>query len=238
MPVVVCGMYAVSFEFAELFDPDEPQCTRDVQPATWVEFGKGVESSELARTLAAYGRARVTFSGNLYGPGVMKPDDPALPFAAALAERLKGRRYGHLSTFRTKLVVQSIVNVTAPSETDPWQWTGEQQNAEPPTAVPESLSLPRYPVMARKLDVAGEVTLRVAVEDGKVVTAEILSGDRLLAPAAAESVQTWMFAPGTKTEFTTTFFYELKWLTAPAPRALVLFDLPTLVKVTGARSGW
>lgn len=238
MPVVVSGIYKAGYEFSELFDPDQPQCARDVQPATWVEFGKGVESLELARMLGAHGRARVTFSGNLYGPGEVKPDDPALPFAAALAERIEGQRYGHLNAFRTKLVVLSVVEVSAPSEADPWQWTGEYQGSEPPPAVPERLGLPSYPVTARKLGVAGLVRIRVAVEDGKVVTAEVLSGDRLLAPDAAESVETWMFAPGTTTEFTTTFVYELEWLTPPAPRAVVLFDLPALVKITGARSGW
>lgn len=238
MPVVVSGMYKVGHEFREFFDPDQPRCTRDVQPATWVEFDEGVESAELARTLEAYGRPRVTFSGNLYGPGVVKPDGPALPFAAALAERLKGRRYGHLNTFRTKLVVLSIVDVRAPPETDPWQWTGEQQSSEPRSTVPEFLGLPRYPDRARELGIIGEVTIRVVVEDEKVVTAEILSGDRLLAQDATRNVQTWMFAPGTKTEFTTTFVYELEWLTNPAPREVVLFDLPALVKVTGARTGW
>jgi len=199
---------------------------------------KELKAPKLARTLEAHGRARVTFSGNLYGPGVVKPDDLALPFAAALADRLKGRRYGHLNAFRTKLVVLSIVDVSAPSERDPWQWTGQQQSPEPPSAVPERLGLPRYPVTARELGVAGEVKIRVVVEDGQVVTTEVLSGDRLLAQDAAQSVQTWMFAPGTKTAFTTTFVYELEWLTPPAPREVVLFNLPALVKVTGARSGW
>lgn len=238
MPITVSGMYAIGAEIQELFDPDQPECALDVQPATWIEFAPEVDRSKLVRILETAGRAKVTFAGELYGPGVVKPDDSSLPFAAALAGRLAGRRYGHLNLYRTKLVVHSVIDVTAASKGDPWEWTPRDDDAERLSEAPQRLDFPKYPETARKLGVTGEVEVLVVVEDGQVVSSEVESGDRLLAREAVATIKTWAFAPGTAAVFKTTFVYELEWRAAKDQVERVELDLPLLVKVKGARSGW
>ena len=91
--VVVSGVYQVAYEAQVLFDPHEPRCRRDVQPVTWVEFAAAAHGSDdLSDLLDTSRRVMVIFEGRLHGPGRILPDDPALPFAAAFANRTRNRR--------------------------------------------------------------------------------------------------------------------------------------------------
>src|SRR3974390_2621861 len=55
---------------------------------------------------------------------------------------------------------------------------------------------PRYPALAAKMRVQGEVKLNATVEsDGSVSNAKVVSGQGLLAGAAANAVKQWKFEP-------------------------------------------
>lgn len=55
---------------------------------------------------------------------------------------------------------------------------------------------PKYPLMAKRMGVAGEVEIDVVVGlDGKVVRAERSSGHPVLANAAVKAVRKWSFRP-------------------------------------------
>jgi|GEM_PF-1951126 len=55
---------------------------------------------------------------------------------------------------------------------------------------------PKYPLMAKRMGVAGDVEIDVVVGlDGKVVLAERSSGHPVLANAAVKAVRKWSFRP-------------------------------------------
>lgn len=55
---------------------------------------------------------------------------------------------------------------------------------------------PRYPIAARQERVSGTVVLRVIIAtDGTIKELTVLSGHRLLAPAAVEAVRQWRYRP-------------------------------------------
>ena len=57
-------------------------------------------------------------------------------------------------------------------------------------------SPPRYPSLAAKMRVQGEVKLNATVEsDGSVSAVKVVSGQGLLAGAAADAVKQWKFEP-------------------------------------------
>ena len=58
------------------------------------------------------------------------------------------------------------------------------------------LPLPVYPSAARAAGVSGEVVMDVTIaRDGSVASVVVLSGDAMLAPAAAEAVRQWKYQP-------------------------------------------
>jgi len=57
-------------------------------------------------------------------------------------------------------------------------------------------SPPRYPALAAKMRVQGKVKLNATVEsDGKVSDVKIVSGQGMLAGAAASAVKDWKYEP-------------------------------------------
>jgi TonB family protein len=56
---------------------------------------------------------------------------------------------------------------------------------------------PIYPELAKRMKIAGSVSLQVTVDaEGKVTDAKATSGNRLLAGAAEDAVRKWKFAAG------------------------------------------
>jgi len=59
---------------------------------------------------------------------------------------------------------------------------------------------PIYPEIARRMKVAGAVSIEATVDaGGKVSDVKTVAGSRLLAPAAEDAVRKWSFEPGSGT---------------------------------------
>jgi len=234
LPIVVSGIYTVGLEHRVFFDPAEPECATEIQPATWVEFAPGAElPPSLTALLAESGRAFVTFCGELFGPGMVGPDDRSLPLYAAFANRVGARRYGHFQAFRTKLVVSEVV---AAQPVPPGTVTRGLGDWAPARAAVDwevqHAEVPRYPGLAQRGGISGTVVIDVTVIDGEVGATEVRSGDRMLVDAAIVNIGTWRFKPNTNGTFTTTFFYQLERRRRGSGQGVTIeLELPERVRV-------
>lgn len=241
VPVSLEGVLAVGYEMSIFYDPEQPQCPLDIQPATWVEIPSSTQSSELERVLHhdskdhSTRRAMVALTGVLYGPGKIPPDDAGLSTIQAYSERIANHRYGHLGLYRTKLVVTQIVSARSVPEGIPWPATRRHSTA--PTI--ERAQLPIYPKMALESGITGKVQLEVTVDNGMVTAVHVKQGDRMLSAEAESNVRTWQFAKGTDTTFVTTFEFELqRRLPDDTSTLRVEADIPGRVRIVAHARGW
>lgn len=239
LPVIVDGVYQEDLEFQVFFDPLQPACNSQVQPATWVEFASTVpQADELAAHLRRSKRASVRFRGLLYGPGEVQPDDPSVPFAAAFAKRTRGLRYGHLNQFRTKLVVQAVLNVRPVAGDIPWVWGAKPPGSNVPSG-PSRMLMPRYPESALRYGIEGKVVVQVAVEGGGVAKTEVISGDRALVAATVTNIESWSFEPERKGHFVVTFIFSIEdGSNEEGGRSRVEFVFPDAVRVVAPPYKW
>jgi Gram-negative bacterial TonB protein C-terminal len=234
MEVVVRGVIASGPELLVLFDPDEPACRENVQPATWVELGPNADATAMNRE-GSGNQVRVVVQGVLHGPRVIADEGRGDPVFAARA-RAHNRRYGHLNTFRTKLVVERVLSADPVSETATANWNAVPMSSEP---VVVSASVPAYPELARAAGVTGDVRLVVTVVRGNVSHVEVQSGDRMLAQHASENAKNWRFQETVDGTIETTFRYRLERRKAGAdlnPR--IELSLPRVVTIVGATDDW
>jgi hypothetical protein len=235
---VITGVYSVGPEHQVFYDPRQLRCNQDIQPATWVEFAPTAgQNRELLGLLEEHGRALVTFSGDVFGPSAVAADNAELPVYVAFANRVFGRRYGHLGAFRTKFLVHSVLKVNPAPEAAP------PPISRPPAPASEDLTVnnaavPRYPAMARRAGIAGKVTLRVFVSEGAVAAAELVDGDRILAEAAEQNVATWTFDSEVTATFDTEFDFELLETFGSDQNWRVEMQPPGYVKVVAPSFGW
>lgn len=239
VPVRLRGVVGVGFEFQVFFDPDQPQCEWDVQPSTWIEFPASLASrDELFDLLEDSGNAYVEIRGELYGPPPLGADDPSMNPVASYANRIAGRRYGHMGHFRTELVVEEILDAR-PVRRDVAARVVTFRRPSSEELLVESAEVPHYPERARRAGISGEVVVRVAIEGGEVVSTELISGDRLLAMGAEADIKTWKFAGHLHATFTTTFVYRLELRPTGAHEgSRVELQLPRLVRITAPRYAW
>ncbi len=243
LPIVVTGIYVTGHEQSILYDPEEPICFWDIQPSTWIEFAEAAgDHTELTRQMEKDRRALVKFKGELFGPKLVGPDDHSLSPNLAWANRAGGLRYGHLGGFRTKLVVQAVLEVRSVPESQPWSgvWNkprSEQSLQSLPMVI--KAETPHYPLRARQVGITGHVTVDLAVKNGRVVETVLKSGDRALVRETEENIRTWEFAPDVNGTLTTTFVYQLepRLSGAPTPPRLEL-QLPSLVRIIDGINGW
>lgn len=115
IPVVVSGVYG----FQYLYDPADLSCKWDVDPTTCVEFAPGFDPPEHFWELYRdSNRVFVIFQGTLHGPGLdAEMRDPDFPVTARLAA---ADRTMHCGWYRTKLVVESVVDFRSVSPSVPW----------------------------------------------------------------------------------------------------------------------
>lgn len=236
--IEVVGIYTFGFEHQVLYDPEEPRCRWNVQPATWVEFTPNTSVGALGHAVGKSDRALVTLRGVLYGPRLPQADSPNLSAEIASGIRVSNRGYGHLNVFRTKLVVDSVVDAKPVPASVP---RSVEWNSFPVETVPRvfSAAMPAYPHFARFGGIEGVVEVRVTVGDGGVSETQVLSGERILAEDTVKNIRSWRFDAGVKTSFVTRFIYELERREAGAntnPR--VDAQLPTFVRVIGAANDW
>jgi TonB family protein len=239
LPITTSGIFVSRSEMKVLYDPGMPLCQEDVQPSTWVVLPpSAANNSKLEALLREDGRVYVVFKGTLVGPRVVSSDDTSISTYASYANRIAGRRYGHLNAFRTELIVDEVLEVKPVPKELPNSVTWRKPSSEP-FGVKE-LELPRYPEMARGSGISGEVRIKVKVESGKVVGTEMQSGDRILGEEALANIKTWTFSglPGPSV-FTAVFIYALerrKSGESESPR--VELQPPFQVKVIAPTLDW
>jgi len=239
LPVILSGIYTLGDEHQILYDPERPLCSGDVQPSTWVEFAPQVEArGELDQILRKSRRALVVLRGELFGPKRLAPDDPAFAVNLAYANRVAGRRYGHHSAFRTKLVVSEVLEAKPVPELTPWEGVWHKPTSAAQLLNVEQAELPQYPTRARQVGLEGDVLVEVTVEGGRVSEASVASGDRLLAEAAVANIRTWRFDRGLKARFNATFSYRLIAPPSGISEARVITDLPRRVTVIASPNNW
>jgi TonB family protein len=205
--VTVSGIYLAS---TVLYDPTERLCDIDIQTTTTVEFGTTQLDPEFKAIFDADRRVFVTLQGVLWGPPPLKNDDPALPLMVAYSRRIGGRRYGDLGMFRTKLVVERVLEFGRVPPDLPS--IGESAIPRPESMFPVLIAaeLPHYPPTAQLVGISGTVMAEVTVHEGEVVEVDVLSGDRILADAVLKNIQTWRFHPEVNAKFSTNFLFELE----------------------------
>lgn len=236
--VEVVGIYTFGFEHQVLYDPEEPRCRANVQPATWVEFTESTNVGALGRAVGKSERALVTVRGVLYGPRLPHADSPNLLGEIAGGIRVSNRGYGHLNVFRTKLIVETFVDAKPVPASVPRliEW-----NSPPKEVTPRVVSapMPTYPHFARFGGIEGIVEVRVNVRHGTVTETHVLQGDRILAEDTVKNIRSWRFDSDVTTWFVTRFIYELERREAGAnTNSRVDAQLPTFVRVIGASNDW
>jgi TonB family protein len=232
------GIYVAGYENQFFYDPSELTCYTNVQPYTWVEFSRGLILPSSARTrLAKSGRVYLTLRGELYGPKPIGPDDLSLPVNIAFANRAGDRRYGHLNSYRTKLIITDIVDVREVPEGTPSPGPERAITARQPVVV--GAAMPSYPSLALNAGITGTVVVSVTVSNGEVTSTTVESGDRLLAAGAVQNIKSWHFEGNTNRTFTATFIYDLERRDMGAnPNLKIEMQLPSLIRVTGASRDW
>jgi hypothetical protein len=232
------GVYSAGFEHSTLEALD---CTRNVQPVTWLEFQTGAKgSSELFASERKNTLTLITVTGTLYGPGLSDPG-PSWPYE--IRARLALQRYGHLNGYRTKFLVSSVERIDATASGAIHQaleasrsWAPRGNESFP---IVDAGQLPTYPDLALRTNTQGEVRLELIVSDGRVVDTVVLSEGSLLSTHAVRQAMTWRFANYTSGRFQTKFSYRLEER-APSENqnARVEMQLPESVRVTAPFYRW
>lgn len=241
LPITLSGVYAVNYETQVFYDPKQPLCEEDVQPSTWVEFNKA--TGEIARLDAIIGknrRASVKFEGVLFGPRPLEPDNPALPDAMSLPDRMRNRRYGHQNKFRTKFVVIRVLKAELIPESAPWNlvWF-VPESSKCKLETPLNAEVPSYPESARLAWLEGEVDVEVKVQSGRVAATRVVSGDRALGEATVKNIHTWIFPPDVNDVFITHFVYALEVRKSGDQKgSKIKLELPLYVRITAPRIDW
>lgn len=234
--VEVSGVYLIGPEQQILYDPRTPVCEFDVQPETWVEFAPGALDAD---TVTRPGdRFYVTFRGRLQGPGLVEEDDPRIPVIGSYANRTAFDRYGHLGSFRTRLVVEEVLDFNpVPADTNLPLFEDSSGVATAPRV--RQGALPRYPERARRAGIKGIVEMRVEVEHGTIMKIDRVSGDRMLAESSRAAIESWQFDKAYTGAFVTTFRYNLKLgKTGANPNTELEIQLPYEVHLTALADGW
>lgn len=235
--VEVSGVYWVSFEHAFLSEPRTPLCSLDVQPVTWVTFSEDFGAPDVLRELSE-GRWYVTFRGVLFGPGLVETDDRSIPVVGAFANRTAFDRYGHLNSFRTKLVVNEVVGFSpVPRSVEHSFFIGRPEIASAPSL--RDAQLPEYPDKARRAGIEGIVEMKVVVAGGSIESVEHVSGDRILYQAGRANLASWRFDSNWSGHFLTRFEYRLELRELGAnPNTRYELMLPYSVKLVAPVDGW
>lgn len=235
MEVELTGVL-VRTQVSYFYDPGEPHCTFDVQPASWAEFASNAHTPpNLGKLLQRERQALVTLKGVMFGPRAPGPDDPTMSTMASFASRNAVRRYGN-GGFRTRLLVKEVIK----AESVPTDF------GEPPelhhasrTRPTYEVVIPRYPESARHIGLQGDVVVRATVKDGRVTSARRLDGDRLFENSTLSAVSQWRTDPGVDDEFDIVFSFRLeRRLRGSSSDPRIEAFPPHFIKITAAADGW
>lgn len=232
----------LSVEFAgiltaggEFFDHLEPRCkgvglSSHAEPAPDFEYPK-----PLLDLLRKEKSAFVMVTGQLFGPGLGKPDDLSVREMPAFFNLRKLAGYGYNGLNRTKLVIHEVM-AAWPTSDALLHFDGVKTSPFP-RLVAASVPL-NYPTFAFNLELEGDVKVQLSVEDGIIVHKEVLSGDRMLVPETLQTLETWQFESKANARFTTTFSYRIGPILPGATSVSVHSDLPLRVEVVAPRRDW
>ncbi len=205
--VQVSGVIKLGEESRLFYDPDEPECRFDLQPVAAVDFLQGEDFSKLRGLLKKYGKAKVDVEGTLYGPLSLKPDEAELPLIAAFINRIKGRRYGHMDIFRTKLLVRHVGRAERLKTDIPPPVISRR---ETPALNPLEFMIPVYPEAARHAGIEGDVVMRLTVTGGRAASIHLLAGDRIFEHPITEAIEHWRFDAQAKGTLDSIFSFRLE----------------------------
>jgi TonB family protein len=169
----------------------------------------GQSSSEIEMSLSEKPQSRKSLSGkslskNTSTKASMQSSPASAEAAGDLLVYEKGKLVFRLKPTPTDQINHAIAEATSTAKLTPA--TAAPSTAAPSQSVrlaPEqaearllSRTEPQYPAAALAAHQAGKVVLEVQVaDDGKVSRVRLLSGDPILAAAAAEAVRTWRYQP-------------------------------------------
>ena len=231
-PIIVSGVLSHGY----LYSPDEPVCSVSVQPTTCVEFPTSVGvDQKLEQLLKVDRRAFVRIRGALYGPLPEGESAQREPPAVRVTTK-RQNRYCRQGLFRTKLVVEELLEVGAVPDSVPWNAViGKPKSTRCDLTVIQSV-MPNYPPLAVSLGVSGTVTVAVTVHAGSVSSAVPVTGDPALIEGTLANIRSWKFGENVNCEFSTFFIYKLESRFSGSDKGPVVeARLPWMVRVTGAR---
>ena len=116
----------------------------------------------------------------------------------------------------------------------PMTVSGQQVTSRPPVVL--TMAVPRYPYMARLVNIGGEVDLTVTT-DGERVTRVVVveKAHPLLDPAAADHVKSWTFQAHEATTFNTTYVFRIDSDMPDGGRTAITLELPFYVEMAAGR---
>ena len=234
IPVVISGIYLHNY----FYDPNEPSCELDVDPAICIEFAEDTRLPREFVELHKDSRVRATFQGILFGPTFdPQTNDPVIPTAARIAAASRSRHCANM--YAAKLVVDTILDYERVPETMPWDGPTPQDQNIVNQPFPIEMRLPGYPKIARTLGAEGSVLVEIYVSEGAVTATRVQYGDPLLAEAVIDNVTTWRFESNLNTVLNVEFEFRLERRSSSRgtnPRYEM--ELPSFVRVIGTYRRW
>lgn len=128
-------------------------------------------------------------------------------------------------TTLNRVALGLLLAITASGQVDP----------VPGPAVPILLqsALPIYPPIWRAAHISGKVAVLVNVKGGRVVEADVQSGDSHLARPTVSNIKTWRFGKNVGGTFNVTYIYEISGEPSDEATNPLVEVLPSLdVKIT------
>jgi TonB family protein len=99
------------------------------------------------------------------------------------------------TTLTTLVLVFAMLGLVC---SEPSAFSQETNQAEPARKIKARVD-PRYPALARQLNLAGKVKIEVTISpDGRVKSTRVLGGSPVLVGAALDAIRMWKYVPGPK----------------------------------------
>lgn len=231
LPVVFEGILTAH---EGLYDPFEPRCPHSGESSTLVELPLGLDRiEELDRLWKKDKAVLVRLAGDFFGPEPGGPERKDLPLEVSAGIRLPRPHGSYLLRRKTKLIVREILEVRPASEVS--RMTPSRTMSILYPAVKKAELPTEYPVHARRLELSGEVKVRITVQAGELTAVDLLAGDSTLVEDTISSIRTWRFKPGANAIFTTTFVYRIESGPPSATGLRVVAELPCRVEIIARR---
>lgn len=108
--------------------------------------------------------------------------------------------------------------------------------------VPSTIRSMRYPALGLQAQIRGTVRLRLTIDTtGAVASAEVISGNAVLASASQENAKQWRFSRGgvaVETHFEIVYEFKLQGRTDSCPQTDFTFVAPNRIEVVAPIPHW